>query len=141
MNHSQEEILALLAHLAEAEAVIRGETQPETIQSAGRAEVMTDPDLAAAIQGKALPVQLDGANLGVAEIAEPGVEKLTTDMAELEIETWTTSKAPDAGVNIAIIKPDSKAVLEGGTLVPNQVGQVMQQNLSAVSGLADNSLS
>lgn len=146
VNHSQEEILALLAHLAEAEAVIRGETQPETIQSAGLAEVMTDPDLLAAIQGKALPVQPDGANLGVVKMA-PVVETLPTDTAEPDTDILPTDTAelkllsPDARLNAAIIKPDPEAVTEGGTLAPNQVGQVMQQNLSAVSSLAENSLS
>lgn len=134
VNQGQDEILALIAHLAEAEAVIRGETQPETIQSVELAEVMADPGLVGAIQGKALPVELDGENLGTEKMAEPSVEILPTDTAEPKLFS------PDAGLNIAIVKSDHKTVSEGGTVVPNQMGQIMQNVLSDDSE-PENSLS
>ncbi len=48
---NQEEILALLAQLAQAEAVIRGETQPETIQIAELTEAMANAEPVGAMQG------------------------------------------------------------------------------------------
>lgn len=130
VNQGQAEIIALLAHLAEAEAVIRGKTQPETIQTAGLAEAMAEPGLVAAVEGKSLSVDLPGEALGVVKKTEPGVETLTASKAEPE------SISPDTGLNIATTKPD----LEGGTIVPNQVGQIMPQSLSDDSSLEENSL-
>lgn len=46
---NQEELLALLAHLAEAEAVIRGETQPEAVQMAELSEVMAGAEPVGAV--------------------------------------------------------------------------------------------
>lgn len=146
VNQGEAEIIALLAHLAEAEAVIRGETQPATIQTAGLAEAMAEPELVTAIEGSSLSVGLRGEVLGVAEMAEPGVKTMTTDMAKLGVETLTASEAEpellsaDAGLNIATTKPDFKAVLEGGTTVPHQAGQIMPQSLRDDSSLDENSL-
>jgi flagellar hook-length control protein FliK len=53
VDGNQDQLAELLAHLAQAEAAIRGETQPETVQMAELAEAMADPELVEAIQGTA----------------------------------------------------------------------------------------
>ena len=146
VNQGEAGIIALLAHLAEAEAIIRGETKPETIQTAGLAEAMAEPELVTAIEGNSLSVDLRGEVFGVAEMAEAGVETMTTNMAKLGVETLTASEAEpelvsaDAGLNVATTKSVSGAVLEGGTTVPNQAGQIMSQSLRDDSSLEENSL-
>ena len=121
---NQEEIIVLLAHLAEAEAVIRGETLPETIQTVEIAEVMVEPELVAAIQGRDLPVE--PVKQGVVKMAETGIDTQDTQPTESKLV------AEDAGLNVTIIKSNSEA----GAINPNQVGQIMPQSLGNASNQA-----
>ncbi|MGE5606479.1 MAG: flagellar hook-length control protein FliK [Bacteroidota bacterium] len=70
-NVNQEEILALLAHLAEVEAVIRGETQPETVQTVEINQVMSSVEGVANVQEISIP---DGNKLEGAKLVETGSE-------------------------------------------------------------------
>ena len=70
-NANQEELLALLAYLAEAEAVIRGETQAETIQTVEFNHVMASVEGVA--NGQVISIS-DGNKLKGANPVETGSE-------------------------------------------------------------------
>lgn len=99
---NQEELLALIANLAEVEAVIKGETQPGAIQMAELTEAMANSELTEAIQGTTVEgVQtIDG-------LETPVIKEILTERA------------------LTVDNP--KALTEGKTADLGQINQVLQQ--------------
>ncbi|NLW47795.1 MAG: flagellar hook-length control protein FliK [Firmicutes bacterium] len=84
VDGNQDQLSALLAHLAQAEAAIRGETQPETVQMAELAEVTADPELVEAIQETAVLAVTMGKDSGVGNLTEVVSEMPTVNMKDLK---------------------------------------------------------
>lgn len=92
----KDQLSALLAHFAQAEAVIRGETQPEAVQIAEVAEAMADPEMVEAVQGTvAFSGEANQASIvnvaGVSQVAsktEANVENIKSNLEGLtEVKT------------------------------------------------------
>lgn len=110
---NQDQLAELLAHLAQAEAVIRGETQPETVQMVELAEAMADPELIESIQEAAVTSGSNGeAKLSEAAIVNAG----ETNQASSKIEA-----------NAENIKANLETLTEGKTIGAEQFGQIIRE--------------
>lgn len=122
-NDGQAELLALLAHLAEAEAVIRGETQPETVQMVELAEAMADSDPVEAIQATDVRAETDGANIAAANMTGADAEGRILNAVESELIS------ANSGLND--LSPNTEGAaeksIEAKTAGLEQFSQVMSQ--------------
>lgn len=116
VDGNQYHLSALLAHLAGTEAVIRGETQPETVQMAELAEATADPELVEAIQ-----------ETGVA--IESGEVKLTEMGSEIPIVNAMDRKqvSPDSGLNTENVKVNTEAPNGNKTVDLGDLSQIIPQ--------------
>lgn len=107
-NVAQAGLTAMLAHLVEAEAEIRGETQPETVQMAEVAEVMgdTEPETVVLVEANEI-------NPGLV-MSGTGVETPMLNAAELK---------QDAELKAADLETPAKT----GTADSEQLSQVLPQ--------------
>ncbi len=126
---NQEELLVLLAHLAEAEAVIRGETQPETVQMVELAEAMADSELVEVVQETAGSVESSGAN--------PGADTEAQMVNAVEL----TQISPDTGLKAANLKLNVETPVEDRSAGLEQLSQVLPQTSGNHSQTKGESLS
>jgi flagellar hook-length control protein FliK len=113
VDGNQDQLSVLLAHLAQTEAIIRGETQPETVQMVELAEAMADPEMVAAIQEKAVT---NGSN-GEVKLSEAAIiNAAENNQASSKIEA-----------NAEKIKPNLETLTEGKTIGAEQFGQIIRE--------------
>lgn len=127
VDGNQEQLAELLAHLAQAEAAIRGETQPETVQMAELTEAMADPEMIEAVQETAVSAETMGKDIEIGNLTEILSQIPTVNMADIE------QVSPDGKLN-EISAEDKTAVL-------GDLSQISAQALGSHSRTEGESLS